>query len=542
MKKFLLICLLFITIPTAAEEYLSQDYIDTTINNAYYGFLAASKEAGGLYTQESAIANAREVVARMKKVAENDPNRRYILWRLSELEDQIRLEEEEISLKEEIARVKEINRLVKIFNDELFMEKPNFGKLHTLHKQVMSVSVDHANQFATNINQKNRVVVSEVREEMHNLFRRGDYEGAEQTYRYASKNRKYLNLGDLDYDRWSDKIQAKHNADYLRANIDRQMTYLSQITEANKIAEARRNVEVLNREVMSASQHLPNQFVSSTQVRLNRLQSDIDRREEELVDRNLAMIKGNNTDEALSYMNSVLRPAGVSPENIARIDRAILLAGGVHKADNAQVAEEIASMKTSNTFMSMDDINAKMKIKADSLRQAKKKQQEDCAAHFAKTHKSEVKAHKKSMGASGKNRAKADAQLDKVQMLLSSNNYAKAKKTFQKKQSFCFANATPNLYYEVKRELNKMSGIADHQDGEIRAILQKINAAKSEQKQEQAMEVTAEIYTLLEGHKIEKAYSTYYFNEQLLRENSYVEAFNSLQKMVVKEYYRMYLR
>lgn len=541
-KKLLLVFILVLSV--MSDEYLSQESIDREINNAYYAFVAASSDVGQEYTQESAIENAKSVIKRLEKLAENDPNRRYILFKISDLQDQITLEEEEVSLKAQFERVNEINRLVKIFNDELFKKRPSFSKLHILLEKVDGVSRDHRNQFATNINQKNRVVVSELRSEIKNKFSRNNYEEAETLYHYAVRNRKYLNFSENDYELWSGKIQAKRNAEFLQENIDKSVQYLEKITKEDKISEARRNIDVLRHDINGASQHLPTKFVSSTFTRLNRLQNDVDRRENELVERNLALIKGANTDAALQYMNNTLRTSGVNPEKIAQVDRAILQAGGVKKIDNRAVAADIASMGTSNNYASMDDIKSKMKIKSEALKQHKIEVALNCKKHFESSHKKEIKARNKAYAKSNKNRIKADKILDKIGMLIAYNYHKKAISVLQKKQPFLFEYSTPQKYYEVKKQLNGYQNIPDHKDGEIKATLAKIQKenGNASVKEEEAMNITVEIYTALEKRDVEGAYSLYYYNENLLSENSYIESYNSLKKIVNNDYDGKYLK
>jgi len=196
-----LLLILVSTFILTAQTYLSQESIDQTVQEAFYGFVEASRSVGTVGSQRSAIARAQETVAELKRIAEKDPNRRYIMWRVGELEQQIFLEQEELNLKDQYTRVTEINRLVALFNEELFLARPNFGKLHALHKQVDAISVKHGNQFADNINQKNKVVSNNLQNDVENAFENGNYISVEEIYMYAIKNRKYLNINISYYEK-----------------------------------------------------------------------------------------------------------------------------------------------------------------------------------------------------------------------------------------------------------------------------------------------------------------------------------------------------
>lgn len=542
MKKALLLMTALITV-TFADAYLSQEIIDSTVQEAYYGFVAATREAGGLYTQKSAIMNAQQTVAKLKKLAEDDPNKRYILWRVSELEQQIYLEQEELRLKHEFERVTEINRLVEIFNTELFLPRPSFGKLHMLHNKVGMLSVEHANQFATNINQKNRVIIAELNNEMRDAFITNDYDEAEKIYKYAVKNKKYLKLNEKQYDQWSTQIQAKRNADYLTKNIDKQVRQVRTIVSKNKIAEARRHVEVIQLEVEGAARHLSSSFVNKTRSDLSSISRSITVREDSLVSYNMSLIN-MKSDKATYYMDSVLRPAGVSPEKIAAVDRAILKASGNKKKVNKKVNAEIAFIEqsTSQTGLSMDDISASVKLKADSLKRHYQQLQIDVREHYIQTHKSEFKQLAKTQSVATKNQVKADKVLYKIDAAVQKGDFSKADQMFTKKEQLLLSHATPDLYIDIRREMNRGLGRSTFGDRQIAAVTARQKESSPDRLQEQAVEITTKIYNALDKRDVESAAGYFYRNEELLEKNTYADAFYTMKKTIVKEYNRKYMK
>ncbi|MDD5674816.1 MAG: hypothetical protein PHC61_11670, partial [Chitinivibrionales bacterium] len=83
-------------IPGICYGYVQQSYVDSLVQDAFYGFneaAAASSQADAKQKKQEAIAGAKEVAHKLRALAQNDPNQKYILWRLSELEGQIYLEE-----------------------------------------------------------------------------------------------------------------------------------------------------------------------------------------------------------------------------------------------------------------------------------------------------------------------------------------------------------------------------------------------------------------------------------------------------------------
>ena len=70
----------------AAEgpAYVSQTYIDTLIQQAYYSLNATEEISRAAPQKDAAIVEAKRIVAKLKKIAESDRNRKYILWKVGE--------------------------------------------------------------------------------------------------------------------------------------------------------------------------------------------------------------------------------------------------------------------------------------------------------------------------------------------------------------------------------------------------------------------------------------------------------------------------
>jgi hypothetical protein len=87
-------------------------------------------------TQEEAVASAKRIAVKLRKLAEYDQNRKYILFKTGELENQIYLEEEGLLLEKEQYRQKSANDLIPLFNAELGKQRPDFKNLWSIQKQM----------------------------------------------------------------------------------------------------------------------------------------------------------------------------------------------------------------------------------------------------------------------------------------------------------------------------------------------------------------------------------------------------------------------
>lgn len=542
--KMTILALLTVVLVTNAGTYLSQASIDSTVQNAFYGFVEASRSVGVVGSQRSAIVRAQETVARLKQIAEKDPNRRYILWRVSELEQQINLEQEEVNLQSEYQRVTEINRLVALFNEELFLPRPNFGKLHALYKQVDALSVKHGNQFVDNINQKNLVVTNNLGREVEAAFERGDYAGVEEIYMYAVRNRKYLNVDMKYYDQWSARIQAKKNADFLQQNIGKQIASLNEIVIKNKIAESRRCIDVIRADIQGASRFLSPAFVQNTYKNLSVVSQAVDTREDSLVQVAKNLAAARKAEQASYYMERVLRPAGVNPNKIALVDREILSHSTVVKAENHEVTAEIDKISASAAQQPTGaaDFNAQVKLSSDALKQRYAEMDSKARSHFVRAHQSEFDQLQKEDMKKEEECAGADAILAKVGVFIEAGKFGNADKLLTKNETILLSNSTPNLYIDIRRKVNAALGRNSVGDPQIASMSIRQKELSDEAMEEKCVVLTTQIYTALEKKDIQTAAGLFYRNESLLRKHSYDEAYQAMKKQVVREYSRKYMK
>lgn len=527
---------LILTLSLFAETYLSQESIDSLTQSAYYGFVAATRSAGGQYTQESAIAHAQSVVRELRAKAANDPNRQYILFKVAELEAQISLEKEEVGLKREYARVTSINALVPIFNKELLKRYPSFSKLHSFHSRMLLVDINKSNELATKINQKNRSVSADLRNDVQDAFGRGDYTTVETSYVYAVKNRKYLSIGEREYLGWSKKLQAKRSAENLTIELNMRVAAVEKLVKSNKIDAARRYVFVLRVESEQAAKHLSKSFTSTLKKKLAGLETTVVEREQAMVKHALTLVDDGNLDKATAFLENVMIPAGVDLDCRAEVSRA-LMGKGVEPRETSEETHASVSAITATTLgMSSEQLRKDMAKRAERLNREFELMSQKAQSHYERHHRDEIKLREKSLAKRASLQLKADAYLVVVADAFASGKPGKAVKKFMKKHEFLRSYATPYTYYDIKIQVNAARGVSNHNDQDLREIEHYFAQQQPEKKQEEAFEHTMEIYSLLESQRVEDAYGHFLAHEMLLEEHGYKEAFLTLKRMVVKAY------
>jgi hypothetical protein len=497
----------------------------------------ASREGGGL-TQERAIRSARETATELRRMAETDPNRRYILWRLAELESQISLEEEEVRFRQRYARVQQINELVDLFNRELLQPRPNFANLQQLYNRMDAIDARTTNQFADRINQKMRSVTHNLTADITNAFNRNNYAQAEVEFLYAVENRRFLRISSTDLERWRRQIQAKKDADYLQANLGTRINTLNSIVKDNRLLEARRHIEVLVVDLQGATALLPRNFVSSTRMQLNNLSTSIDRREDSLVQHGHALINARRFDEASVFLRTVLMPAGVNRDRIAGIDRAIISATGStmqrteYQASNIR-SFDMASEESGGAF------NEMMRQRTSSIQATARAEEERARAHFENRNRRAVRTHNTNLQKQAEAKARSDRFLEEVQSLFNAGRYEAASRKFRGRPAQeAVLNATPMLFINVKAQVNSFRRINNNDDPEIAAVQRRMEETSSRAQQQRVRQIMGDILELLERQRSGEAFAIFYFNTQLLTEFADPQALVSMRRSLVQAYTR----
>lgn len=511
------------------KPYLSQEYVDTMVQNAFYGFVEAAEFGGTEMLQTRAIDRAKKVAEELKKLAVGDPNRRYVLWRVSELEQQIYYEEEELLLKKMYKNQKAINVLCNKFNEEVGKKRPNFGNLIAIHSSMLNLDPHKADELAWLIEDRDRNISREVSFACERYLLFGAYDNAKKEFEYIKKNRKYLFIPDGTFESFENRIHKKIEADDMVANIE--TYYRDIIAEINKtnIGKARHGIAFFEDRLQRVHTMLPYKKYSQFRKKLNGFSEMIAQKEDSLVYQNMTLIHENKIDEAIDYMDNVLRKRGVSNEKIAMVDKTIMVLPGrkrVSATDKSVDRELLALTSTSedNNGFSFGDVAAKMKAKMDSVQAYEAEQRRLAQIQWEKEHKREIAAKLREEKKEKKYRDKAKKDMLKIYILLEDNKIDKAYSKFQ----------------ELQASIKKYTSEGEFKGLEI-AVVQSYEAEKNRERKmaenkRKAKTVTSEIYSMLDQRNIEGAYSKFNNLKTLLQKYSSDDDFMNLQTSVTQAY------
>lgn len=375
MKRILFLivaALLPVAAAGAASEgsYISQTFIDTTIQQAFYYFSAAGPAAGAPMTQEQAIVNAQNVAARLLKLAAGDPNEKYIRWKVGELQAQTFLEQNEVRLRQEYATVTEVNPLIERFNTETGKPRPDFGNLFALQAAVAGLLPEKGNRLADLAERRAENIGKEALFLARKNLADGVYAKAKEECSYLRSNSRYLGIALSDVDEIESGIAVRVRAADLRGTLVDALDRAASAISFRDLAGIRTALDLVD-ELMRAG-GLTTADASGFRYRAEGFRKRSGALEDSLANTAIAVLNARGSDSAIAYVEKVLKPMKLSASRLALIDQRILASSsGPMKPDatDQAVAGDLAALSNDGDAASLyastfSDIRARADAKA----------------------------------------------------------------------------------------------------------------------------------------------------------------------------------
>ncbi|HMA64739.1 MAG TPA: hypothetical protein VKO63_06070, partial [Chitinispirillaceae bacterium] len=197
----------------AAETFVSQFYVDSLIDNAVFKFYSRFDPSSGI-THEDAIKYAKGITYKLRETAAKDANKKYILAKVNELEQQIYLEENELTMEKAQWSQKKSNELIAEFNSGLAKERPDFEKLYKIKSRLIGIEPKKCVEVETSF--KNRAVSfgKVIPSVIDQLLGSGNTIDAQMELAYCVQNASYIKISAADLARLEAKVLSKSIASY----------------------------------------------------------------------------------------------------------------------------------------------------------------------------------------------------------------------------------------------------------------------------------------------------------------------------------------
>lgn len=528
------------------KPFISQIVIDTSIQRGFLLLNESADMAGVGFGHERSIKAAKKIVRRLKEKARGDPNEKYVLWKVGELEAQIYLEERDLVLQQMRKRQLTINELVDKFNAELGKWRPDFATLYRIHKSMDNVDVRKANEFASSYNQRKRAITREAVYFLEKALVAGDAEKARKELGYCLRNQLYLDISNSKYKRLENRVEGFLHAKEEKPLIETEITAAGRFLVKNDISTARKTLDTAENRLSNIKKHLPEQEAASLGSSLDRSRHRLRAKEDSLVRVNISILRNDGVEAADRYLQKVLRPAGVGRNKAASVDRMIISVREPEESGKNTAIVQLAEDDEESPSV-LDDIMSVAKKKAqkkkDSLyalevsrmwEEPTEQSRSDSIARAARAEKETRERHV---------RRRVDSLVMEIYTLLEKNNPLAAQKRFEKGKSFFTRHMPPDelamLGATIRHfvESQSVSAAAERGSaGNRQAAAGRKSRASIRENRDRAQKEILGIYAMLEKNDVDRAYRRFQNNRTPLRKYLAPEAFSMLEMSVKQAY------
>ena len=484
--------------PATAQNraFMAQSYVDTTVMRALY----VLNEASAHYSmnnnrQSSAVNQAKAILDNLKQKAKGDPNERYALMKIQEVEAQIFLEEEEMRRIAEDKRILTANQLVVQYNAEVGKMRPDFAALRALFRRMAEVDTRQANNLADSYNRRYRQISREAMYSLEKALNANDFDLAKRELEYCEKNRNHLLINSAQLAKQRERLELIQGAHNDLPKVTSALDNGEKAYREYRLSESRTSLTMAQNRINEIRSHLPLKDGGAIAARADRAIKALDAREDSLVRVAISVLEKQGADAALEYFQDVLqKKMQLSHDRASFIDQAIMRT----RPDSAPALESKVKMveqtedETNNYEMIMsfqDKARFRAQEKADSVRMVR-----DRAANISIN----------------------------IYTLLENKRPKDAARLFAKEKNFLTSVMDKNAFDMLQQSVN--SGAA------------KADVVTIDKNKRKAEEYTARIYTLLEKNAIKEAHQRFQKYRKPLSKYLDRESYQMLELTVTQSY------
>jgi hypothetical protein len=497
------------------RPYLSKDYVDTVVQQAFYSLNAAMNIPGADFKHKMAIEEARRVAQKLKTMAAGDQNEKYVLFRVGELEQQLWLEEKDIALQKtrEIQKIK--NAVIDTFNMELGKKRPEFSNLARLTARMGALDdAKKADEMKRSQDQRKTNISRELVYRFEKIFVNGDLDTARSEFDYCVRNRAYLSMQDAVFQKISQKIQLQADAIRKKPVLEATVRRGSESLQKNCFKDAWSSINSARSILEQMKGNVALSAWNSLDGQCRSLLAAAVRKEDSLVDITVSLYKTKGSDPALAYIEKTLKKSGVSQTKVAAASMYVLSRGAELPKRDSVINREVDALSASQsgTEISFDDIRErakqKAKAKADSIR----------AADEVKTGMLVLEIY------SLLERGKAEDAFNKFNVNLVAL------------EAHVYPEALHSLSSSVTQAYQTWRDEKSGQERMIATVAPSTTADDIKANQEKASRYMMQLYALLEQGKTKEAYQQFARIRDKLKQYTSKEAFDIVETAVNQAY------
>lgn len=527
-------------------KYLSQTYVDSSIGRAFYLLNEATSMAGVGFRQKEAIDEARRIANNIKQLAKGDPNERYVLWKASELEAQLYLEEKDLVLQQLNKGQISVNQLISRYNLEVGRVRPDFASLKRLHMQISHLDATKANEMASSYNKRHRAISRELLFSLEKAIMSGDLKKAREELGYCLRNKTYLGISDSKYSQLEKQVEGLTLADEKKPFIEKDLADARNALKLNQLNIAREKVASANHFFSGIKPYLSQDESSGLSSSISLTTRMLTSKEDSLVQVNLSILKNKGVQAANDYLKNTLRPSGVSRDKAAYVDNAIL---SISAPDTSKITREIGKMADSEESEVDENSTALTDLLAAAKRKAQIKMDSIRAIEDARLRELQIENARQdsilmvTQAALRRNQDSATSLSTHLYTLLESNKAEQASKLFNQSRPFLYKYMWRDAFDILESTLKQFDAspvekavTIAYVQAEPQTKAQFTEQQRLEANQQKAQQEIIEIYTMLENNQIGAAYNRFSKIRSPLQRYLDKEVFQMLELTITEAY------
>ncbi len=551
---FLLSSVAYTAPKESPKTYIKQETIDTTVMKGFYVLTEAASLAGIGFRQQEAIQTARRLANDLKRKAKGDPNERYILWKVNELEEQIYLEERDLQLQKQQQGQITVNNLIARYNTEVGKARPDFATLKKLHTQIGAIDPAKGNEIADSYNSRYRSISREVIYSIEKCVLAGNDSKAREELGYCLRNKNYLSISNTQYYQIESRVDGLSNAYSEKPLIEKETDSAETAIRLNRFGNARTLLFSAEYRLKNVIQYFPQTTRTQLSARILKVNRRFAQKEDSLVNVNLSILNKDGIKAADEYLQKTLKVYGVSREKTAYVDSVILMIKSPDKktvmAGELEKLSEADAEVSPHSSLMLDDIKelarAKAQAKADSIRQAEERALQVLIANRLRQDSILAVQRDAELTALQKNQDRANAITMEIYTLLDQNKLTEAENKFRSVQDKLKQYLPAEMYDVLELSLKAVREPAESkgvsyitpvitQTKQVSASSQSQPEADSiKRNQERAQKEILVIYNMIENNQYQNAYNRFQSIRGPLQKFLPAEAFEVLEMTVTQ--------
>jgi hypothetical protein len=497
------------------KVYLSKDYVDTVVQQAFYSLSAAMNIPGAEFKQKMAIEEARRTAQKLKAMAAGDPNEKYVLFRVGELEQQLWLEEKDIVLQKSRETPKLTNAVIDTFNMELGKKRPEFSNLARLTTRIDELSDQKkADEMRRSQAQRKTSISRELMYRFEKIYMSGDIDTARREFDYCFRNRASLSIPDASFEKISQKIKMQADAIKKKPVIEAALLHGNESLQKNLFKDAWPSINSARSMLDQVLGYLALSDWNTLDGKCRALLASVVRKEDSLVNVTVSLYNTKGSDQALTYIEKTLKKLGVSQNRIAAASTYVLSRGAELPKRDSVINREVDALSGGQaaTEVTLDGIRERAKQKAKARADSIHTAEEAKAAMLVLDLYSLLE------------RGKAEEAFNKFNTNLVSL------------ETYVYPDALHTLSSSVTQAYQTWRDEKSDLEQMIATVAPSTTADDLNASQEKASGHIAQIYAMLEQGKAKEAFSLFKKIRDKLKQYVCKEAFDMVETMVNQAY------